>query len=250
MTTKPDKALAADALTRIRSHLPVLAEAEATVAHWILANAEQVIDMSMAQVAKHCGVSDTTVLRFCRRCGFHGYMDLKLSIARDLTSPTQLIHDAITPDDDVATLTSKVFSSNIQALHDTLAMIDMEAMARAVEMLLRARTILVIGVGTSSPIVQHMHNQLFRLGLNCHAQTDSYLQLMQVALTSPGDVVVGISQSGSSTDPVMTMQKAKENGAETICITGNLESLSPNMPTSPCLVVAHETRAESIASRI
>jgi DNA-binding MurR/RpiR family transcriptional regulator len=63
----------------------------------------------MAQVAQACGVSDTTVLRFCRYVGFQGYTDLKLSIARDLTSPTQVIHDNIAEGDPPAVIARKVF---------------------------------------------------------------------------------------------------------------------------------------------
>ena len=148
-------------------------------------------------VAQACGVSDTTVLRFCRNSGFQGYTDLKLSIARDLTSPTQVIHDDIAADDPPAIIARKVFMSNIQALYDTLEVLDAEALGRAVTLLQNARQILIVGVGTSAPIVQGMYNMLMRLGLNCKAETDSYLQLMEVDLLGPDDVVVGISPSGS-----------------------------------------------------
>lgn len=204
----------------------------------------------MAQVAQECGVSDTTVLRFCRNTGFRGYMDLKISIAQDIAKPTQIIHDAITENDNVATIASKVFMSNIQALHDTLEVMNKQALTRAVDLLDSAKRILIIGVGTSAPIVQDMFNKLFRLGLNCRAQTDSYLQLMDVALMGPGDVVVGISQSGGSTDPVLTMEESKKNGASTICITGNAQSPITQHADVALLSVSHETRAEAIVSRI
>jgi FixJ family two-component response regulator len=84
-----------NSLARIRSRLSTLATAERQVADWLLQHSEEVIHSSMAQIAQHCNVSDTTVLRFCRAAGFKGYMDLKLSIARDLARPTQLIHQDI-----------------------------------------------------------------------------------------------------------------------------------------------------------
>ena len=90
----------------------------------------------------------------------------------------------------------------------------------------------------------------FRLGFNVRAQTDSYLQLMEAALVGKGDVVIGISQSGSSTDPVMTIEEAKRNGASTIVITGNAESPITKYADVTLLAVSRETRAEAIASRI
>jgi RpiR family carbohydrate utilization transcriptional regulator len=239
-----------NSLTRIRAKLPTLATAEARVANWVMQQPEKIMNLSMAQVAQACGVSDTTVLRFCRNAGFHGYTDLKLSIARDLTSPTQVIHDDITEDDPPAVIARKVFMSNIQAMYDTLEVLDEQALVQAITLLENARQILIVGVGTSAPIVHGMYNMLMRLGLNCKAQTDSYLQLMEVALLGPGDVVIGVSQSGSSKDPVYTLQQAKANGASTICIAGNAQSPITQYADVTLLSVAREARIEAIASRL
>jgi DNA-binding MurR/RpiR family transcriptional regulator len=239
-----------NSLTRIRAKLPNLAAAEGRVANWVMQQPEKVMELSMAQVAQACGVSDTTVLRFCRNAGFQGYTDLKLSIARDLTSPTQVIHDDIAEDDPPVAIARKVFLSNIQALYDTLEVLDEQALGQAITLLQNARQILMVGVGTSAPIVHGMYNMLMRLGLNCKAQTDAYLQLMEVAVLGPGDVVVGISQSGSSKDPAHTLQQAKANGVSTICITGNAQSPITQYADVTLLSVAREARIEAIASRI
>ncbi len=204
----------------------------------------------MAQVAQACGVSDTTVLRFCRNIGFQGYTDLKLSIARDVVSPTQIIHDDIVEGDGPAVIARKVFMSNIQALYDTLEVLDEGALIKAINLLAAARRILIVGVGTSAPVVHSMYNMLMRLGLNCQAQTGSYLPSMEVALLGPGDVVVAISQSGSSIDPVLTIKQAKQNGAATICITGNAQSPITEYADVTLLSVDRETRTEALASRL
>ncbi len=220
------------------------------MATWILQQPDRIMQLSMAQVAQACQVSDTTVLRFCRNTGFQGYTDLKLSIARDLTSPTQIIHDDIVEGDTPITIARKVFMSNVQALYDTLEILDENTLVKAIELLTKANRILIIGTGTSGPIVQSMFNMFFRLGLDCGAQTDTYLQLMEVALLGPDDVVVGISQSGSSVDPVLTMKQAKQNGVSTICITGNSQSPITEYADVTLLSVAREARSEAIASRL
>jgi DNA-binding MurR/RpiR family transcriptional regulator len=239
-----------NSLARIRSSFPALAASEARVANWIIQQPQKIIHLSMAQVAQACGVSDTTVLRFCRNTGFQGYTDLKLSIARDVVSPTQIIHDDIAEGDGPAVVARKVFMSNIQALYDTLEVLDEGALTKVINLLTGARRILIVGVGTSGPIVHSMYNMLMRLGLNCKAETDSYLQLMEVALLGPGDVVVAISQSGSSIDPVLTLKQAKENGAATICITGNAQSSITDHADVTLLSVDREARIEAIASRL
>jgi DNA-binding MurR/RpiR family transcriptional regulator len=246
----PTNASPINSLTRIRSSFPALAASEARVANWIMQEPQKIVHLSMAQVAQACGVSDTTVLRFCRNTGFQGYTDLKLSIARDVVSPTQIIHDDIAVGDGPAVVARKVFMSNIQALYDTLEVLDEDALIKAINLLTAARRILIVGVGTSGPIVHSMYNMLMRLGLNCKAETDSYLQLMDVALLGPGDVVVAISQSGSSLDPVLTLKQAKENGAATICITGNAQSSITDHADVTLLSVDREARIEAIASRL
>jgi len=241
---------AINALTRIRSSYPSLAMSEKRVADWVMGQPEKVIHLSMAQVARECGVSDTTVLRFCRNAGFQGYTDLKLSIARDVVSPTQVIHDDIEEGDAPATIARKVFLSNIQAIYDTMEVLDEEALIAAIDMINNARTVLLVGVGTSAPVVQSLYNMLMRVGLNCKVQTDSYLQLMEVAMLEPGDVVFAISQSGTSVDPVLTLKEAKKNGAATICITGNAQSPITKYADITILSVAREARIEAIASRL
>ena len=211
---------------------------------------EKIMDYSMSQVAQACSVSDTTVLRFCRNAGFNGYTDLKLSIARDLTSPSQIIRDEIAEGDAPLAVARKIFLSNIQALYDTLELLDADALNRVVSLIKNAREVLLVGVGTSAPVAHSMYNMLIRLGINCKVQTDSYLQLMEVALLGPGDVVVAISQSGMAMDPVMTLKEAKKNGAATICITGNAQSPLVEHADLTLLSVARETGVEAIPSRL
>jgi len=239
-----------NSLARIRSKLPDLAAAERQVADWVLGNSDKVINLSMAQVATECGVSDTTVLRFCRASGFKGYMDIKLSIARDMASPTQLVHDDIEVGDAASVVARKVFLSNIQALYDTLDVLNKDDLEKAADLIIKAERIFIVGVGTSNSIVNEAYNKFFRLGLNCHALTDAYLQLMEASLVDSGTLVIAISQSGSSTDPVSTLEEATRNGAKSIVITGHAGSPLTKFADVALLTVAHESRAETIASRV
>lgn len=250
ITIMNDYSSITSSLSKVRSQLPALNDSELKVANWVLQNPEQMIQLSMAQVAQECGVSDTTVLRFCRTAGFRGYTNLKILVAQDLARPGQIIHSEVTENDEPNAIARKVFMTNIEALQDTLAVLDMSALSHAVDMLQAARRILIIGVGTSGPIVQDAYNRFFRLGLNCHAYTDSYLQLMDAALLESNDVVIGISQSGASSDPVLTLEQAKKNGASTIVITGNAQSPITQFADILFLSVSGEVRNETIASRI
>lgn len=242
----------AGALIRLRGLYPSLKAALRKVADLVLAKPEVAIYASVNEVAAAAKVSEATVMRLCRILGFRGFQDFKIALARELVSPLQRLHEEVSEGDDPATIVRKVFQANIAALQDTLEVLDMGAMAEAARRMLTARSLLLIGVGTSGPIVEDAANKFFRLGLNVKAITDAHLMMMAAALLTPEDVLLAVSHSGSTRDPVDTARVAKEAGAAVICITNN--SLSPLTKVADLVLVtaSRETRfrQEAMASRL
>jgi len=239
-------------LVRVRSVYPSLNRAARQAADAILADPERLIRASVSEVAAVARVSDATVVRLARLLGFRGYQDLKISLARDLVSPLASLVEDLQAGDAPEAVVRKVFAANVRCLQDTLQVLDAREMERAAALLRRARKILVIGVGTSAPNAQDCANKLFRLGLNCEAETDGHLQVMKAALLGPGDTVLAISHSGSTKDPIETLRVAAGRGAATICITNN--SLSPITKVAKVrlLTASRETmfRSEAMSSRL
>ncbi|MFQ6671977.1 MAG: MurR/RpiR family transcriptional regulator, partial [Candidatus Tectimicrobiota bacterium] len=176
-------------LIRIRSSIHDLYAAEQRVAEAILSDPEAVMTSSVTELANRAKASEATVVRFCRSLGYKGYQDFKISLARDLVAPVKSLHEELEEDDEAPEVATKVFRSHIQSLEETLAVLDPDVFAQAVELLIGARRIFFIGVGTSAPNVLDAQNKFFRLGYTSAAQTDSHLQVMQAALLGPGDVV-------------------------------------------------------------
>lgn len=251
-TTSPPVEGLTGSLIRIRSSMSGLYAAEQRVAEAILADPEAVLTSSVTELANRAGASEATVVRFCRSSGYKGYQDFKISLARDLVSPIASLHEELEEGDEPQAVAAKVFRSHIQALEETLAALDAEVFTRAVELLVRARRIFFIGVGTSAPNVLDAQNKFFRLGLSCTAQTDSHLQVMEAALLGPADVVVAVSHSGQTRDPIETVRVAKATGASAIAITN--AALSPLAKLCDLVLVtaSRETRfrMEALASRI
>lgn len=239
-----------DTLARLRGLFPSLSPAEKKVGEYVLDNFEKVVRMTLAEIADRAGVSDATAVRFCRSLGYDGWLEFKLALTQTLPRSPQLIHSDVSMEDRPAILARKIILGSKQALEDTLAMIDDQAFEKAVQILSAARTILIVGVGTSGPMAHEMYNRLFRLGLNCQIQTDSYLQVMQVSLLTAQDVLVVISQSGDSYDPRRTAMEAKRAGVPVICLTGNLLSQVTAYADVVLLSVSQESTPETISSRI
>jgi RpiR family transcriptional regulator, carbohydrate utilization regulator len=240
------------ALIRLRGLYPSLKAALRKVADLVLKKPEMAIYASVNEVAAAAGVSEATVMRFCRTLGFRGFQDFKIALAREMVSPLQRLHEEVEEGDNPDAIVRKVFQANVNALQDTLEVLDMKAMQDAARLMLAARQIILIGVGTSGPIVTDAANKLFRLGLKVAAQTDAHLMMMAAALLSAADVLLAVSHSGSTRDPVETARVAKDAGAKVICITNN--SLSPLTRVADVVLVtaSRETRfrQEAMASRL
>lgn len=237
-------------LAVIRGYYPSLSQSEARVADYILAHYQAVVRMTLAEVAGASEVSDATVLRFCRALGYDRWLEFKIDLTRVSPDQPEQILDEVEAGDSPAMIARKVFKISVQALNDTLALLDADKFEQALALIRAAETVLIVGVGTSSPMANEFHNRLLRLGLDCHVQTDSYIQVMEGTFLTPGDLLIVISQTGDSMDPLRTTMLAKSLGCPVLVITGNSVSKLTEFADIVLLSVSHETRAETIASRI
>lgn len=206
-------------LVRIRQHFSSLRESESKVAAYIMENPDQTVMLSIAELAKKCGVSESTIVRFARTIGFSGFQELKLSLAQDLVVPTQFISEQISATDSMETLIAKVTHSNVQAIHDTNKVLDVKELERAVEAISKARKIEFYGVGFAGLVAQDAHVRLSRIGFQTNSYVDPHLQAHSAALLTPEDVAVGLSFLGKTKDIIYTLAQAKNAGATVISIT-------------------------------
>ena len=249
----PQKDTAAPALVlKIEELLPSLSKSEQSVGAYIVQHPDEVINLSVAALAENAKVSEPTVVRACRRLGFTGYQDLKVTLAQSIVTPMQSVHEQVTAGDDMQTLASKVFGSATHTLeftYDTLNAADLEAAAK---LLMSARRILIFGAGASGAIASDVQHKLLRLGLNANAYTDPHLQAMTASYATADDVILAISHSGSSRIVVDNVQLAKNNGARIISLT-NIGRSPLSKLADICLYTAsRETkyRILAVSSRI
>lgn len=221
---------------RLRAALDSFSDSEADVANWILSDPRRILPLSMAEVAEACSVSDTTVLRCARRAGFDGYTELKLAVAQDAVSDSEIIQGEVTGEDDAASVVRKVFAASVQALQDTQVLLQAQAVDTVAKRLETAAAVSVVGVGMSSLVAQALYQRLARLGIRADAPQDSQLQAMHASMLGKGDLLFVISRTGVTRDILTIARKARENGGTVVCITGN--SRSPLALESDIVLVA------------
>jgi len=208
----------------IESIYPSLTKAEQKVAETMLSEPEEAIFYTITDLAEKSSVGETTVIRLCRKLGFKGYQEFKLSLVQNVLSPAEHIHGDILEDDSLMTIAQKISKMNVQTIQNTTALLDEDSLERCVSLLSRADKIYFFGVASSGITIQDAKYRFMRLGFNVEAVTDSHIIAMNASLVQKEDVVVGVSASGSTKDLVDALRIAKGNGAAVICLTNHVRS--------------------------
>ncbi|HYF78751.1 MAG TPA: MurR/RpiR family transcriptional regulator [Symbiobacteriaceae bacterium] len=237
---------------KIRSRLPNCSRGERRVAEYILESPSQVIYQSVTEVGAATETSEATVIRFCQSLGYRGYHEFKVALAQDLVVPTPAQSEDIRPDDPLAAIASKLLTHNIQVLQDTIRVLDMEQLERAVDAVTRARKVEFYGVGASGITAADARYKFLRIGTLCDAPPDPNIQAMSAAMLTPQDVAVGISWSGSNKDTLHVLSNAKQAGARVIAVTNFVKSPVTEVADVVLLTASRETPAQSgsLASKI
>jgi DNA-binding MurR/RpiR family transcriptional regulator len=209
---------------RVRALLPALNEQERKVGQYVVDHAAEVIHLAVAELAQRCTVSDATVVRFCKRVGTEGYPNFKILLAQDLASTYPAPYANVQPGDSIGAAVQKVIAADMKALEDTLSVLDLGALERAVDTLLGARRVDIYGSGGAVVTALELQYKLMRVGVRAVVHTDSEMQVVSATLLTAADAAVGISYSGESPDILHALEVAKEAGARTIAITNHLES--------------------------
>lgn len=210
---------------RVEEKRGSLSKKELGTAEYMAAHQEQLIYSSITELAERAGSSEATVTRVCGKLGYQGFQALKVSVARELTTPQEKIHEDLQVDSPAEVIIEKIFSSAIQTLVMTQKAINPQAIAASIDALCRARRIIIIGNGNSGSIATDAQHKFLRVGLNAHAYTDDHMQMIAVSSMTAEDVLLAISYSGSSRNVVEAAHQAREQGATVISLTS--EGSSP-----------------------
>ena len=229
-------------LARIEQAYNGLGETARRVADTILQQPDAAVGLSITDLARRSGVSDTTMLRFVRALGYRGYRQFALALAASLANPADQALDVhILDEDDLATVVQKVFGAEARALVKAPRTIDARALQQAVEALAGARRVQCYAVGGSGLLAMEAVYRLVHLGLNCVAVYDPIQIAIQASQLDAGDVAIGFSQGGRTQSTVAGLALAREAGATTIGITSRPHS--PIVAQSDVTLVLLELQA-------
>jgi DNA-binding MurR/RpiR family transcriptional regulator len=197
--------------------------AEKKVADYVLSHKTGVQYMSISELAEECGVAEATVSRFCRRLRLKGYNAFKLALAKDTAEPQEVVLEGqegeIGPDDTISELCRKLYTAQIAAIGQSMALVQPDQISAAVDLLCAARRVYCMGQGGSMILAHEAAHFFSTISPNFFSVSDSHSQVSTAALLGAEDVILFFSYSGSTKEMLELMSQAKKNGTKLILIT-------------------------------
>jgi len=204
----------------ITQSLPDLRKSDRKVAETILRDPPKATEMKLAELARASGVSEPTVVRFCNSVGCVGFQDMRLKLAKSLAFGMSTSHVAISEEDALDGIVSKIFDFNLTSLDWVRTNLNVSELERAVEAIMTSKSLHFIGLGASSIVAQDAQQKFPLFGVATHASVDVHQMLIAASMMGEGDVLFAVSNSGNTREVIQATRHAKQRGATTVAITG------------------------------
>ena len=235
-----------------------MSEVSLKVAKFIFENPRLVASMTIGELAKASGSSKTMIVRVAKISGYDGYRGLRAALIEhngavrganllgiDLPSSANRA-------DSFLEVSRAVVKINIEALQDTLSIIDEGSTLRAVTAILRAKRLLFYGFGGSAAVAQDACIRFLRLQIPSSSYSDSHVLAHIIANAGPDDLLFCVSYTGTTRDIVEALKTASKRGTPTILLTSMPRSAATEFSDITLVsAVRREPRlGESVAVRV
>lgn len=208
-------------LLRLKELMSSFAPKEQLIAKFILDFPNEVVNMSIEELANACGTSMSSVVRMCKSANYSGYKEFCRILFTDLALEQQesTPYSDVRPGDSTESIVQSVCSSNIRAIENTKAFLVTEDLDLAINAICIAERVDFYGVGTSGMISLDAHNKFVRIHKLSMSSADPHDQILCATSLKKGDVAVLISYSGDTKDILETAEVVKQTDATLISIT-------------------------------
>ncbi len=211
-----------DILTTIRDRAPHEDGVNLKIGEEILRDPGSVVDVSIKSFANRIGVSEPSVIRYCRSIGCEGFKEFKKYLAQSLVLEQKFARETPSVGEGGQVEDERfdrVGTSVALALRSVSGTEHFERIDAAAKVLMASQMIAVFGLGGSSAVLaMEGQNRFFRLGLRAVAHVDSYMQRMTAATLKKGDTVLFVSSTGQPETLAEAARIARNYGATCIAL--------------------------------
>lgn len=202
-------------IENLKSRYASFSTSEKKIADYILKYPDKAVNCNVSELANASGTSDATIIRFCKHSGYSGYYQLRITLSRELGRIDQA-YDTESNEGMMAGTLQK-YAANIQSMARKIDEKTFQECARLIE---NCHYVHIVATGNTTPLAHHVGFRLGRLGIRStfHSLTEYFLN--DIVLAQEDDVVLAISQSGTSKQVVKAMELAMERKITTIAVVG------------------------------
>lgn len=181
---------------------------------------------SALEIGESSDTSSATVIRFVRQMGFSSLEDAKVNIARNISpsSEDEPLDPVIADGDSLKSIAEKLTHIIDDTIELTRYELDFSQLHDAVTALKAAKTIYLLGIGSSGVVARDLYSKLTRANFRAVYHTDTHSALANSVHLTDRDVVLAISYSGKTREILVTVRQAQKQGARVIAITRNENS--------------------------
>lgn len=241
-----------DLINKIQSELPGFSKGQKQIARFILEHYDKAAFMTASRLGTTVGVSESTVVRFATELGYDGYPHLQRALQEMIRNKLTSVQRMEVSSDRMGgrDVLQTVLHADMDMIRQTLDEIDRDAFQGAVDALIGAKRVYILGVRSSSALssfVGFYFNLLFENVRLVHTNSVSEI-FEQVLRVGPGDVVFGVSFPRYSKRTLSAMQYARDRGARVIALTDS--RLSPLARVADHLLLARSDMASFVDSLV
>ena len=239
-------------LVRIQKKYNTFSKGQKNLADYIIKNYDKAVFLTAARLGKEVGVSESTTVRFATQLGYKGFPEfhraLEELVRNRLTSIQRMeVTYGHVPQGEIL---DTIFQSDIEKIKMTMESIDHNAFELAVDTLLEARTIYIVGIRSCAPLASFLG---FYLNLILDdvrlVQTNSASEIFeQMIRINEKDVIIGISFPRYSMRTLKAIEFANNRNAKVITITDSVHS--PINLYSSCNLIAKSDMASIVDSLV
>ncbi|MBO1581798.1 MULTISPECIES: MurR/RpiR family transcriptional regulator [Bacillus] len=226
-------------LLKIESLLHQLPKSERKIAQYILNNPQEVIRMTIHELATHANASSSAVTRLCRSIEIASFSELKVSLSSHISRPEKKGFYDIEPNETITAIKEKIVSNSVQAIQETALYLDEVVLDQIVETMRNADVIYVYGLGASWLVAEDITHKWLRLGKIVSANQDAHIMATALAASTKDCVFFSISNSGETEEVLRLVDIATASGIQTI----GLSQFGNNRLTNKVDMSLHHVRA-------
>lgn len=241
-----------DLTSRINECYGSLSKGQKILATYITDNYDKAVFLTAAKMGQVVGVSESTVVRFATHLGYKGYPEFQKALEEMVRNKLNSIQRMEVTYGRISQshILETVLQSDQEKIKDTLEHIDEHAFELAVDTIIKAKHIYIVGIRSCAPLAAFMafyFNLMFENVTLLQTNNSSEL-FEQMVRISKDDVIIGISFPRYSMRTLKAMEFANNRNAKVIILTDSVHS--PMNLYSSCNLIARSDMASIVDSLV